>query len=204
MSLETKHYVATLEDVADITREIISAQKAGAEGRATYLRVLIATTQSELGQHPRQRTVDTAKLSDAERETQLAALETVGKRFYDVVTKAAKALIDGPDRGGLELNRRTTFARTSLSAIRRWVTAGNDITNLAAGRTTKASLVVAGRRKAPTAKVLSNQTKRYAARLERTLATLAITDRETALRQWERLKAHMEKILRRRSKAQPA
>lgn len=198
MSLESKHYVATLEDVAEITRDVIDAQKKGSEGRATYLRALIATTQAELGQHPRQRAADIGKLTEEERLEQLKALEAVGLRFYGAVVKAAKEKITGPDRGGLELNRRTTFARTSLSAIRRWVKAGNDITSLVAARTTKASLAVVGRRKGPSPKVLSNQSRRYAARLEKTLATLASTDREAAAQQWERLKAHVERILGKR------
>lgn len=198
MSLESRHYVATLDDVAALTRDIITAQKQGSEGRATYLRALIATTQAELGQTPRQRTAPIGKLNDEERNHQLKVLEEVGARFYGAVVKAARAQIEGPDRGGRELNRRTTFARTSLSAIRRWVRAGNDITSLVAARTTKASLAVAGRRKGPSPKVLGNQTRRYAARLEKTLATLAAADPAAAVQHWERLKAHMDRILARR------
>src|SRR5690242_1993333 len=125
MSLESKHYVATAEDVAAIAREVLNAQKQGSEGRATYLRALIATTQAELGQNPRQRSGEIAKVKDEARDEQLAALEKVNERFYAIVVRIAKDKIEGPDRGGRELNRRTTFARTSLSAIRRWVRAGN-------------------------------------------------------------------------------
>lgn len=197
MSLESRHYVATSDDVAALTRDIIDAQKKGGEGRATYLRALIATTQAELGQHPRQRTVSIGKLDAEERERQLKALEAVNARFYPIVVKAAREKITGPDRGGRELNRRTTFARTSLSAIRRWVKAGNDITSLVAAKTTKASLAVVGRRRGPSPKVLGNQTRRFGARLEKTLVTLAAADPEAAAAAWQKLKAHMDKLLAR-------
>lgn len=200
MSLESKHYVATPDDVAQITREIIAAQKQGSEGRATYLRALIATTQAELGQQPRQRAASPAgKLTEEEKAAQLAALEKVHERFYVAVVKAAKALIDGPDRGGLELNKRTNFARSSASTLRRWVRAGNDITGLVASRTTKAMLAVTGRRKGPSPKVLRNQANRFGARLQRTIATWAAEDPTAAARQWEQVKAQIEAALRRQS-----
>jgi hypothetical protein len=197
-SLETRHYVATLEDVAAITREVIAAQKSGQQSRNTYLSAVIATTQKELGERPRLRSASPMKLSEEERAEQLAALESVGERFYGAVVKAARELIGGADRGGRELNRRTTFARTSLSAIRRWVKAGNDITSLVAGRTTKAALATPGRRKGPSVKVLGNQTRRYGSRLEKTLSTLAQADAEAAREAWLRLKARMERIFARR------
>lgn len=198
MSLESKHYVATPEDVAAIAREVLNAQKQGSEGRATYLRALVATTQAELGLNPRLRSGEIGKVKDEERDRQLAALETVHERFYAIVVRVAKDKIEGPDRGGRELNRRTTFARTSLSAIRRWVRAGNDITSLVAGRVTKRVLATPSRRKGVSVKVLGNQTRRYGDSLERTLATLAQADADAAREQWLRLKARMERIFARR------
>ncbi|MGH8235388.1 MAG: hypothetical protein ACREXP_00010 [Steroidobacteraceae bacterium] len=159
---------------------------------------MIATTQAELGLNPRQRSGEIGKLKDDERAEQLAALETVGERFHAVVVKTAKDKIEGPDRGGRELNRRTTFARTSLSAIRRWVKAGNDITSLVAGRVTKRMLATASTRKGKSPKVLTNQTRRFGASLEATLATLAAADPDAAREQWMKLKARMERIFARK------
>jgi hypothetical protein len=194
MSLESKHYVATAEDVAAIARDVLNAQKEGSEGRATYLRALVATTQAELGLSPRQRSGEIGKVKDEERDAQLAALEAVNKRFYAIVIKLAKERIEGPDRGGLQLNRRTGFARSSMATVRKWVRAGNDITTVVASRVTKRMLTVAGRRKGPSAKVLGNQTRRYSTRLESTLSSLAQADLDAAKEQWLRLKVRMEKI----------
>lgn len=195
MSLESKRYVATPEDVAVITRDVLAAQKQGSQGRRTYLCALVGTTIAEItGDKPRVRSGEIAKLSEAERLEQLAALEAVNERFYAVVVKVARDKIEGPDRGGRELNRRTTFARTSLSAVRRWIKAGHDITSLVPGRVTKRMLAVAGRKKGTSVKVLGNQATRFDTRLEATLSTFASADPEAALKQWAALKARMDRI----------
>lgn len=197
-SLESKNYVATPEDVARITRDVLEAHKLRTGGVATYLSALIATTIAELGENPRQRTASaTDKLSAEETAEQLAALDKVHTRFYAVVVKTAREKIEGPDRGGLILNRRTGFARSSMSTVRKWVRHGNDITSLVPGRTTKAMLYIKGKRNGPSVKVLGNQTRRYSSRLEKTLSTLAQTDMEAAREQWGRLKARMEHIFAR-------
>lgn len=198
MSLESKNYVATLEDVARITRDVLEAHKLRTGGVATYLKALIATTQSELGENPRQRApISNGKLSAEETAEQLAVLETVGARFYGAVVKAAKEKIEGPDRGGLILNRRTGFARSSMTSIRRWVKAGNDITSLVAARTTKAALHVPGRRKGPSVKVLGNRTRRLSAKLVDTLKALAEADKDVAAVFAEPVRAALDRILKR-------
>lgn len=200
MSLESKHYVATAEDVAQITREVLNAQKTNRERRDTYLSALVATTQAELNEHPRQRMPTASKkLDDETRVEQLAALEKVNARFYAIVVRVAKETLEGPDRGGRQLNRRTGFARSSKSAIYRWIRAGNDITGLVASRVTKRLLAVAGRKRGPSLKVLGNQTHRFGTRLEQTLLTFAASDKEAAAEQWAKLKARMERIFARRT-----
>lgn len=196
-SLESKNYVATLEDVARITREVLEAHKLRTGGVATYLRALIATTQAELGLNPRQRAAGaTGKLNAEETAEQLAALEKVGERFYGAVVKAAKEKIEGPDRGGAILHKRTGFSRSSLSTVRTWVRRGNDITSLVAARVTKAALYVKGKR-GKSVKVLGNQAQRFGTRLEETLATFAAADRDAAQAQWERLRAQLDRVFRR-------
>lgn len=197
-SLEAKKYVATLEDVARITRDVLEAHKLRTGGVATYLSSLIATTIAELGENPRQRAGgSTGKLSAEETAEQLAALQTVSDRFYAVVVKTAREKIDTPDKGGLILNKRTGFARSSLSTVRKWVRHGNDITSLVPGRTTKAALYIPSRRKGgPSPKVLGNRSRRFAVGLETALKALAAADRGAAVEEWERVKAHMDRILR--------
>ena len=198
MSLESKNYVATLEDVARLTRDVLTARKEAENGRATFLCAVIATTQAELGLNPRQRAAGSnGKLNAEEREEQLAALEAVGKRFYDVVVKTARELIDTPDKGGRMLQKRTAFARSSLSTVRKWIRHGGDITSLVAARTTKGSLYISGRKKGPSVKVLGNQTRRWSTKLEHTLAAFASADPEAAKAQWERVRAAMDRVFRR-------
>lgn len=200
-SLEARHFVATPEDVAQITREVLTARTQIQSGRNTFLAAVIATTQAELGQHPRQRPGASGKLSQEERDKQLAALESVGKRFYEVVVKTARELIGGRDPGGRLLQKHTGFARSSLSTIRAWVRRGNDITSLVAGRTTKAMLRVPGRKRGPSVKVLSNRVQRFSRVLEADLRTFVEADRAAALEHWEHVKASLDRLFRRGSGA---
>lgn len=199
MSLE-KQQAAALERVTAIAKEVLNAQKQGSEGRANYLRELVLATQLELGQNPRQRSGEISKVKDEEREEQLTALETVHSRFYAIVMRIARDKIEGPDRGGLQLNRRTGFARSSMSTIRKWVRAGNDVTGLVASRIIKRMLVIPGRRKGPSVKVLGNQARRYGTSLEATLVTFAHADADAAREEWVRLKVRMERIFARAGK----
>ena len=201
MSLESKHYVATAEDVARITREVLEAHKKRSSGVATYLSSLIATTIAELGEQPRQRAPGSTpgKLSTEEIAEQVAALEKVDERFYAVVKKTAKDLIEVPDRGGLLLNRRTAFARSSRSMLMKWVRHGRDITRLVPGHTTKAMLYIPGKRKGPSVKVLGNRMAKHTELLEQTLSTFAQADADAAREQWMRLKVRMERIFARRT-----
>lgn len=142
MTLESKSYVAQDEDIAALTQSLVDAQSTLGNGNTTYLRALIATAQQALGAQPRVRAGKIKKLDEASIAAHLAALTTVHDRFYAVVLRVCGA--DKPTQR--ELNRRSNFARTAVYALRVWVKAGNDMTALAAARTSKVMLRVVGRR----------------------------------------------------------
>jgi len=129
-TLESRHYVATDADVETIARQHIT----GIQASATYLRVLVVGIQTALGAEPRLRGARAAKLEDS--TAHLAALDTVHERYYTIVLRVASESY----RDAKERNRATNYARSAKSTLRAWIKAGNDITSIAAGRTTKESL----------------------------------------------------------------
>lgn len=143
MSIESKGYIATPNDITALTQEILGAAQAMNGGKATYLRALIGTTVDELGAPVRAHAKKAGKLKQAEITAHLAALEAVHTRFYEAVVAAASDhLPTGKGEKALELNRRTNFARSSMSTVRGYIRAGNDITALVPARVVKAALAV--------------------------------------------------------------
>lgn len=142
MSIASKGYVANADEIHALSKTILAAEASSETGRGTYLRALVATTQKELGAKPRSRgaTGRKAKISDAGIAEQVAALNAVHERFYEAVTRAASEGLPGGTARAPELNRRTNFARSSLSTVRSWIKAGNDVTTLVVGRLTKSAL----------------------------------------------------------------
>lgn len=202
MSLESKHYLASPTDVEAITRSVLEAQTKNSGGRATYLMALIATTQQELGTVPRQRQVSAlvrsrpgSKLSSQIREIHLAALEAVDEIFYAAVMKAAREIL-GANIDAIELNRRTNFARSTVSTVRRWIRVGNDITTLVASKTTKSSLAVAAKREKQTSpRVLTNRVKKYSNRFLVNVIKLSESDAVVARQALEDAKATIQQAL---------
>jgi hypothetical protein len=120
----------TDKDVNDILQSIFSSQDTAGAGRTNYLRTLIVATQEELG-HKKGEPVT----------TQLGAVKRVHERFYDLVLKAAAPFVPkGTKDRAVELHRRANFARTSLSAVRGHIRAGEDIVTLSAAKATKGAL----------------------------------------------------------------
>jgi hypothetical protein len=125
-SLAKSGYVVSDTTLAQIAREYVDI-KGRAEGvRGTYLKILVAHAQRELG---RKRGTDDV----------LLAIETVHQHLYDVVLQAitTKDIAPAEDleasertRRALERNRRTTFARTAKSVLTSWVRAGGKIEKL--------------------------------------------------------------------------
>ncbi len=191
--LEDKNYVATEDDIAKLTQTIVAADGQASGGRASYLRVLVAVTQKELGAEVRQRTGKAARLAADETAKQLAALALVHERFYSVIVKVTgDSLSPGTKGRAVEINRLTNFARTAMSAIRSWVKAGNDITALAPAKVSKSSLSVTLRKAGrPSVKVLRNRTESLSKTLMSTVKTLSSVDKATAI---EAIQATMQTL----------
>jgi CHASE3 domain sensor protein len=172
MTIERKGYVATEADINTLSKSVYEADAQVSEGRTSYLRALVATTVNELGATPRLRAARTPKnkLTPDETAKQLDVLATVHERFYAVVTQVASDYIPGGKDKAQELNRKTNFARTAMSAVRRWVKAGNDLTGLPIHQVTKRSFA--------TERVAAPKS---AARLQRTLEARSKAFMSTAL-----------------------
>ena len=181
-ALENKDFVATDEDITRLAQSVLTASQESDSSRRTYLKTLIATTQQTIGVAPRMRTSKDVKASPEEVRAQIAALNTVHERFYALVTQVAQESVPaGTKDRGVQINRMTNFARTALSAVRRWVRAGNDITALAAHAVTKASLAVpAPRSKRPSAAALKARARRTAGDLIQTYRLWGKADKEAA------------------------
>lgn len=120
MSIESKGYVASIDDIRTLAQKSANAVTTIATTRGVYLRALVFTARSEL------------KNGEAV-PAQLAALRAVHSRFYPAVleavttsdiARAPRASSEERHRRALERNRRSNFARSSYSTIRTWLKAG--------------------------------------------------------------------------------
>lgn len=126
-TLEARHYVArTNEDIKALVTQYFEAQDTVKAHRGTYLKVLVATTKAEINL-PARDTPVRLKVNAEDRAIQLAALESVHKRFYAVILQTVKAMKIPPE----EVNKRTTFARSYKSILRSWIKRGNSLAGLA-------------------------------------------------------------------------
>lgn len=130
------------QDVGAIARSIFQSVDTVSTGRQSYLRLLVAAIQKELGAPERKnRPAKPAKLAIEEIDKQLLAAQAVHSHNYETVLEVASEFVPaGTKDRKTELHRRGTFARTALSAVRRYVRAGNDITAIPAARVTKPML----------------------------------------------------------------
>lgn len=111
------NYVATDADVQQLAQQVV----AGRTADSTYLKVLLAATQA-------------AKVKRG--QSLMGHFELTAQRFYQLVLAGVSA----PDMPKVEINRRATFARTSASALRRFLKRGGDIKKLDPLTVTKRSL----------------------------------------------------------------
>lgn len=120
----------TDKQVTMIAESIFNAQSADSTGRATYLRTLIDATKEELS----------GKKGEP-ANTQLAALQRVHERFYELILKAASPFVPKTQKDrSITLHARANFARTALSSVRNHIRAGYDIAALNSAKATKATL----------------------------------------------------------------
>jgi hypothetical protein len=185
-NLESKGFVAADADVVVVTKGIIDATQNAEGGRGSYLRMLIGTTQHELGVAPRKRRQKAEKLSAEGIEEQLKALSAVHERFYAIVTTTVTDAVAGTKDKALEVNRRTNFARTALGSVRAWIRAGGDITSLAPATATKAMLAVeTGTKPQPSAQALKSRAESQSQGLLTTFEGLATSDKAAAIEQMQ-------------------
>ena len=183
-TLEAKGYIASDDDVKKLTTAIFDGDAQAESGRSTYLKTLVASTQAELGAKPRARASSKApRLDDETVAAQLSALAVVHERFYTLIADMAdKAVPKGAKDRGIEVNRKTNFARTALYAVRGWIRDKRDITAVAAKTVTKLSLAVeAATPKPASPKVLKVRAERESKALMVTLMALADGDKAAAV-----------------------
>lgn len=125
MSIESKGYVATKADIVDMVKQRWSASNVISSTNNTYLKVLVASTQHELG-----LTVMRASKAQSDDETIEAHIEALDKlhaSWYKVMIDTALTL-DIPaddDRKPNEVaNSRCGFARSSYTTLRNWMLRG--------------------------------------------------------------------------------
>lgn len=180
-TLESRGYVATEDDIRHIAGDVLDALSSASGRRLDYLKSLVGTTIHELGAESRSRASNhSRKLDDETRDQHLAVMEAVHLRFYRVVEKVTLANLGGK-KGDKELNKRTTYARSSASMLRSWIRVGNDITSLVPSKVTKASLdVPTGKKRALSPSRLTTRAERQGKDLLTTIKKLTAADPEAA------------------------
>jgi hypothetical protein len=174
MDTKTHDYVATPTEIGELAKVYFTAQEFLGEGRVTYLRALLATTQERI------------RLTKAEP---LAALESVHASFYAPVLAAAQETVPQrtPQRAIL-VNRKSNFARSSMSLLRAWTRKeGNDLMKLVPKRVTKAALVVPHKARAPSPARLKAAVEAASKALVTRLLALGERDHATAAEELELL-----------------
>lgn len=170
MDIRSHNYVATPGEISKLASAIFASDQTSSTGRVTYLKALVATTQEALPK------------GKAERAVALAALEEVNERFYELVLKAAQATLPPrvADRA-LLLNQRTNFARSSVTTVRAYIRAGNDLARLNPRFVTKRSLAVPVRTTPATPKRMKARVERMSKALVAQVLLLAEADKPTAV-----------------------
>lgn len=175
--LESKQYLASPTEVEETTKEVLDARLTLKSGRATYLKMVVAKTQANLGMDPRSTAAASRRINDEKRTEHLLALKRAHKEYYDIV----KATVSARIRPGKERNAATGFARTSMNAIVKWVRAGYDITCLAPAKVTKYELEQAVlKHKTPSQKILANRVSKFLMKLSARITDLGKTDKLAA------------------------
>lgn len=170
------NYAATETQVETLAHAVVL----GKMGESTYLRVLTAHCQAELGPAPRRAV--SARAAAMTREAQEAVIDKVHGRLYPHVQKGVQSNGLGGD-GELpanEVNRRATFARTSASELRGYVARGGDLRALEVATLTRAQLRNHGR-PVPTGTRAERSFQRATEALERAARRVARGDPDAAL-----------------------
>lgn len=129
----TREYVTSPADITKLAASIMGARDNETQGRATYLRSLLAATQEELSGKPVLRVTGRTKALDAEAAS--AAFEKVSETFYAAVLKALPEEIESEEQ-----QTRTAFARSAASTLRRAIKTGWNPLSMSVTTVTKGQL----------------------------------------------------------------
>lgn len=209
--LERANYIVKDDSVIEtLALAYVDARLRVNRTSSTYLRVLCANAQAILASAPGH---DKA-LSVTDGDVQRRVLAQVHRRYYPIIlatvttpdiAKAPNCKPDERRRRAKERNRRSNFARTSYSMLRRFVREGHDLMELRVDRLTKRALTDGLPAMAPTSQGLAGvRGKRVLAAFERRadglakLAERAIkADERAALPQLEKLAQRLWTVLAR-------
>jgi hypothetical protein len=125
-SIQSARYAATHAQVEQLARAVIDGQ----ESAGLYLQTLIASVQAIL----RRRSKRAAALTEADV---LAAIDAAYKPSYAAVQRGAAR---GETLTPRQLAARCGFARTSASALRKYVESGGDMMALVPGKVSRRQL----------------------------------------------------------------
>lgn len=188
-------YLATDAQVAILAKQYVTSADGAEQARGTYLKYLVAHALRELQKSPHKR--HTAAES-------LGAVETVHAHLYGVVVEATITPDIAPDpeatpeernRRTQERNRRTTFARTSKSALVAFIKAGGRLLTLTPESVTRDALTRFARaaREGPAA--LPDRVRTTVERLEALVKQLAAEDPAAAREVVEGLSVELQAIV---------
>jgi hypothetical protein len=189
-SIEKANYLATPDAVEQMAREQLQAAETQTRASATYFRVLLATTQEKLLGKPVLRVRLGSAGGDPDLVQQMRVFEEVNEALYAAVLRG----VTTPDlehqdslsaqekaRRAKERNRRSTFARSAASTLRKYIRTGGDLRKVAVVSATKngmtASLPASG---APAEGQAQRRARRAAATLLSVVEGLAADDRGQA------------------------
>jgi hypothetical protein len=190
-----KGYLATDTQVATLARDYVTNANGAEQARGTYLRILVAHSLRELSKSSSKR-VTTAEA--------LGAVETAHAHLYAVVVEATLTPDVAPDpeasdeerkRRTQERNRRTTFARTSKSALVGFIKAGGRLVTLTPEDVTRDALTHFARAAREGPATLPDKVRATADRLGTLLKQLAEEDPEAARELVDALSTDMQVIV---------
>jgi hypothetical protein len=195
MAPQAKGYLASDAQVATLAREYVANATGAEQARGTYLRILVAHSLRELSKSTHKR------YSAAEA---LGAVETAHAHLYAIVVEATLTADTAPDpdasdeerkRRTQERNRRTTFARTSKSALANFVKAGGRLVTLEPETVTRDALARFTRTAREGPASLPDRVKSTVERLETMLKQLAEESPEAAREVVEGLTLELQSIV---------
>lgn len=186
-----KHgYIVNEATLAELARRYADGIVATEGVRATYLQILVAHSKQELGEPKR-----------ATQQQQLTAIEETHGKLYAIVLDAITTSDIVPDdelskeesqRRSRERNRRSTFARTSKSTLRRWVEAGGKLASLEPATVTKESLRTPA---SPVQMDVDAVIARAQETLERALKVVVVQDAEAAQELVNDIQARLQAVV---------